>query len=226
MENGLVPLDQEKPNQTHRWRLYGGLLVLVLCVSAAICFTLPAMKQDQVDKSNEIQHTLRQISENRKTAIHLEGYYDPTGKYNTSVEWSKDVNQGFNEGGLELKNNEVVIPRSGFYYVYTQASFQVSCKATADSEPTLVHITHRVDRWTSTIGCPTKKEYHPMLHTVRTVCESSSGSQSEGKWRSAVYMGAVFSLNKGDELKTVTSEKLLPQLDSSSGKNIFGVFAL
>lgn len=158
-----------------------------------------------------------------------------TGKHNTnmktSVEWIKDVDQSHLQGGLELKDNEIVIPQDGLYFVYSQASFRVSCSSRdadeAASKP-LVHLSHTVKRWSSSYGAGDDSSYQTILHSIRTACQktSSSGSDAEGNWFSAVYMGAVFNLRRGDKLKTVMEEKMLEVLEDESGNTFFGVFAL
>jgi len=177
---------------------------------------------------------------NNNNNIYSTVYSFLKGKYNsslkTSVQWNKDVDQYHSEGGLILEDNEIVIPRSGLYFVYSQASFRVSCYADHgdQSEPRqMVHLSHSVKRWSdsySSAGPGDALYYEPILHSVRTACEktpiSAGDDRAQGKWFSAVYMGAVFHLNRGDRLKTVTAEKLLTDMDEGSGKTFFGVFAL
>ncbi|XP_055733320.1 tumor necrosis factor-like [Salvelinus fontinalis] len=218
-----------RDKSTHRRRLCGALLALALCVSAALFITWPAKKQDHVEEVGELQHTLRQLSGNRKTAIHLEGEYNCSGKYKTTVEWTEDVGQGFSQGSLKLNNNEIVIPQQGLYFVYSQVSFHVSCKADPKhpNNQKMVHLSNMVKRWSPSYGNNDSKKYQTLLSSVRTVCKKSSNSEeSEGMWYNAVYMGAVFSLEKGDMLRTDIETRLLPQLENGDGKNFFGVFAL
>uniref|UniRef100_A0A8K9XF16 Tumor necrosis factor n=1 Tax=Oncorhynchus mykiss TaxID=8022 RepID=A0A8K9XF16_ONCMY len=194
-----------------------------------LCFAFP-QKQDHIEKADEIQHTLRQLSGNIKAAIHLEGEYNTYGDYKSSVEWTDDEGQGFSQGGLKLNNNEIVIPQMGLYFIYSQVSFHVSCKADPKhpNNQDMVHLSNTVTRWSPSYGTEDNKQYQPLLNSVRTVCKKSSNGEaaSEGKWYNAVYMGAVFSLEKGDRLRTVTENRLLPHLESGAGKNFFGVFAL
>ncbi|XP_020329850.1 tumor necrosis factor-like [Oncorhynchus kisutch] len=222
-----VTLVREK--STHRWRLCGALLAMALCVSAALFVTWHAKRQDQVEEVDELQHTLRQLSVNRKAAIHLEGEYNCSGKYKTTVEWTDNEGQGISQGGLNLNNNEIVIPQPGLYFVYSQVSFRVSCKADPKhpNNQEMVHLSNTVTRWSPSYGTEDNKEYLMLLNSVRTVCKKSSNSEaSEGQWYNAVYVGAVFNLEKGDRLRTVTENRLLPHLESGAGKNFFGVFAL
>uniref|UniRef100_A0A4W5NKZ7 Lymphotoxin-alpha n=1 Tax=Hucho hucho TaxID=62062 RepID=A0A4W5NKZ7_9TELE len=218
-----------REKSAHRWRLCGALLAMALCVSAALFVTWQAKKQDS-EEADELQHMLRQLSGNRKDAIHLEGEYNANGEYKSSVEWTDDEDQGFSQGGLKLNNNEIVIPLSGLYFIYSQASFHVSCKADPKhpNNQDMVHLSNTVTRWSPSYGSEDNKEYQTLLNSVRTVCKKSSNSEaaSEGKWYNAVYVGAVFSLEKGDRLQAVIEKRLLPHLETGAGKNFFGVFAL
>ncbi len=151
---------------------------------------------------------------------------------NTSVEWKNQVDQSHAQGGLELINNEIVIPQNGLYFIYSQASFRVRCSSSDTDDTTskpMVHLSHTVKRWSSSYGNDdAKKSYQTILHSVRTACQktASSDPDQEENWFSAVYMGAVFNLKKGDRLKTVMEEKMLPDLEDEPGKTFFGVFAL
>lgn len=159
----------------------------------------------------------------------LTGEYNPDYNEKTAVEWKTQVDQSHSQGGLELENNEIVIPQDGLYFVYSQASFRVSCSSDdANSQP-MVHLSHSVRRSSRSYGNnDATTPYKTILHSVRTACQKtvSSDSDGEGSWYSAVYMGAVFSLNEQDRLKTVTEEKILPDLEDEPGKTFFGVFAL
>ncbi|KAA8586280.1 tumor necrosis factor [Etheostoma spectabile] len=229
-------VDTEARTQTLRVKpsskLTTALLVFTLCLAAAAAAVLivnrhakgPGPDEDNFD----LHHTLRQIS-NVRAAIHLEGEYNPDRK--TSVEWKKDVDQSHFQGGLELNNNEIIIPRKGLYFVYSQASFRVNCVSDDDdyTSKSMVHLSHTVKRWSKSYGADDSiKSYQTILHSVRTACQKNSNSQldEEGSWFSAVYMGAVFNLNEGDRLKTMMEEKMLQDLEDGPGKTFFGVFAL
>ncbi|XP_047240776.1 tumor necrosis factor a (TNF superfamily, member 2) isoform X2 [Girardinichthys multiradiatus] len=184
-------------------------------------------KSEGLDEDSfDLHHALRQIT-NRRAAIHLEGEYDPTIR--TSVKWMSQVDQSHSQGGLELKDNEILIPQNGLYFVYSQVSFRVSCSSRdADDITSMVHLSHTVKRWSSSFGSKGEQSYQTILHSVRTACQitASADPDSVGSWFSAVYMGAVFNLRRGDRLKTVMEEKMLENLEDESGKTFFGVFAL
>lgn len=153
-----------------------------------------------------------------------------TGVYSDSkqsLQWRNQVDQSHSQGGLKLDNNEIVIPHNGLYFVYSQASFRVSCSSDDDDESSpMVHLSHTVKRWSSSYGTDTPRSYYTILHSVRTACQKTerSDSDQQGNWFSAIYMGAVFNLKAGDRLKTDTN--MLPNLEDEQGKTFFGVFAL
>ncbi|XP_028254970.1 tumor necrosis factor a (TNF superfamily, member 2) [Parambassis ranga] len=217
-------------------KLTTALLVFTLCLATAAAAVLVLNRKDRMGAQEQkedssgfsgLHHTLRQIS-NVRAAIHLEGEANPAIK--TSIEWKKQVDQSHSQGGLDLVNNEIVIPRNGLYFVYCQASFQVSC-STSDPDDTnsMVYLSHIVQRRSKTYANDdTNQSYHTILRSVRTACQktTSSNPEEDGSWYSAVYNGAVFSLNEGDRLRTEMAEEMLAMVEEGSGKNFFGVFAL
>lgn len=140
------------------------------------------------------------------------------------------MNQAHSQEGLELKDNEILIPHNGLYFVYSQASFRVSCSSNADDliSNHMIHLSHTVKRWSRSFGSNDESSYRTLLHSVRTVCQgtASKDPDSAGSRFTAVYMGAVFDLKSGDRLKTVMEEKMLEKLEEDAGKTYFGVFAL
>ncbi|XP_054877927.1 tumor necrosis factor a (TNF superfamily, member 2) [Poeciliopsis prolifica] len=212
-------------------RLTLALMAFTLCLAAAgavLLFSNARVKSAGSDEgSSAFHHTLRQIS-NVRAAIHLEGEHDPTIK--TSVKWMSKVNQAHSQGGLELKDNEILIPRNGLYFVYSQASFRVSCSSNADDLTSnhMIHLSHTVKRWSRSFGPNDERSYRTLLHSVRTVCQGTASKDPDSAESSfsAVYMGAVFDLKSGDRLKTVMEEKMLEKLEEEEGKTYFGVFAL
>ncbi|KAG7499973.1 tumor necrosis factor-like [Solea senegalensis] len=219
-------LDAEARKQaSHSSKLTTVVLLFALCLAAAaaafvLVFHMHHQSSGHDKDTSGFHHTLRQIS-NVRAAIHLEGVYNPERK--TAVEWRNEVDQSHSQGGLRLNNNEIVIPQSGLYFVYSQVSFEVNCTSgDADTDPNaLVHLSHTVQRWSLSSG----DDYRTILHSARTACQKTAG-RDEGSWYTAVYMGAVFNLMKGDRLQTVMEERMLPDLAEESGKNFFGVFAL
>ncbi|XP_071356252.1 tumor necrosis factor-like [Trachinotus anak] len=229
-------VDTEARKQTtqgvkHNSKLTTALLVFTLCLAAAAAAVLifnTHTKGPRQDENNfALRHSLRQISDGR-AAIHLEGKFNDS--ISNSVEWKDNVDQSHSQGDLKLDNNEIVIPQQGLYFVYSQASFRVSCNDPDNTTPgSMVHLSHTVQRWSSSYESDNKKRsYHTIMHSVRTACQKTAGDDrdDDGNWYTAVYMGAVFNLRKDDRLKTVMEKRMLEDLEDESGKTFFGVFAL
>ncbi|KAG8004968.1 Tumor necrosis factor [Nibea albiflora] len=205
-------------------KLTTALLTLTLCLAAALAAaaiigsTRQAKVERQEEGNSDIHRALRQISDNNtKAAIHLRG----VNNGNTSVEWKDRVDQSYAQGGLELVDNEIVIPRDGLYFIYSQAAFSVNCRSHSDH---MVHLSHTVKRLSNTYG----PSYETILHSVRTACQKTDGNNpdEDGNWFSTIYMGAVFRLHRGDKLKTVMKEETLKHLEYNAGETFFGAFAL
>ncbi|XP_059900119.1 tumor necrosis factor a (TNF superfamily, member 2) [Gadus macrocephalus] len=227
------PSESQEPHQSAArtraachsgWKCGAALLAVALCVAGVLCFTLHKGAQEQSHSSeiDDLTRNLRQISSSVRAAIHLEGKYD---WLNSSLQWKTQVDQYHSSGGLRLEYNVVVVPTNGLYFVYSQASFAIRCKAADHKGAELVHLTYMVDRWSNSYP-----EYVTILHSGRTVCQQAPPGGVEagakGKWYSAMYVGAVFHLNAGDRLRTVANKKLLPSVLEGNGKTFFGVFAL
>ncbi|KAM3596817.1 uncharacterized protein V6R79_021339 [Siganus canaliculatus] len=180
----------------HNSKLPIAMLLLLSLSAAVLIFNSHAKDPGQDENTTDLHHALRQIS-NVRAAMHLQGQYNPDMK--SSVEWKNEVDQSHTQGGLKLVNN--TIP--------------------------MVHLSHSVRRWSKTYGNnPEKKSYETILHSLSTACQKTANSSKNEDWFSTLYMGAVFSLYKGDLLMTVMDEKMLPHLEDEPGKTFFGVFAL
>ncbi|XP_036421532.1 tumor necrosis factor a (TNF superfamily, member 2) [Colossoma macropomum] len=220
----MVSREKSSSAWSGRWRLVMALLAVALCTAAAVFFTFNKQTQHKPDETDDIRHTLRQVSSSAKAAIHLLGHYNENNK--ESVDWWDNDGQSFTEGGLKLKDNQIHIPHDGLYFVYSQASYRVSCSSNADGsdEEAVVQLSHMVYRWSDSYG-----DEKPLLSAVRTACTKSpkqSEEDDEVTWFGAIYLGAVFKLQAGDRLYTKMMEKMLPQVETNQGMTFFGVFAL
>ncbi|KAG7325829.1 hypothetical protein KOW79_010754 [Hemibagrus wyckioides] len=215
-----VMLVREKAKSTSGiWRTCGVLLAVALCAAAAVCFALH-QKQNKPDETQaEIKHSLRQISESAKAAIHLSGKYISSVS-NGSVVWTDSADQSF-ASGLKLEGNKITILRKGLYFVYSQASYRLNCLAdNEESEGQVVHMSHTISRWSDSYGA-----WKPLLSATRSACKQTYG-EHQSHWYGAIYLGAAFELDAGDQLRTVMDKKLLSKVESSGGKTFFGAFSL
>ncbi|XP_061801770.1 tumor necrosis factor b (TNF superfamily, member 2) [Nerophis lumbriciformis] len=224
------------------WKLSAGLLVATLCLGLVLLFAWywhgrpdttvsPGPTQALVaEPGNDADHsdTLLRISSKAKAAIHLEGVHTETPSLTEQLEWRNGQGQAFAQGGLCLLNNQIVIPHTGLYFVYSQASFRVSCGAEEAGEEQrgrkrLTPLSHRIWRYSDSVGRKAS-----LMSAVRSACQQGDSAEDDARaaqgWYNALYLGAVFQLNKGDRLWTETNQ--LSELETDGGKTFFGVFAL
>ncbi|MBN3307496.1 TNFA factor, partial [Amia calva] len=157
-------------------------------------------------KSDATAKAMKQIASTKRAAIHLIA----GDKGVNEVQWLKEDDHSFFQGGLQLEENRVVIPRGGLYFVYTQASFKGKCQSTS-------HLSHNVILLPKAYGME-----HSLLSAIRTVCRESVAPNAD--WYNALYQGAVFRLEAGDKLRTDT--RSMKWLDESEGRTFFGVIEL
>lgn len=133
-----------------------------------------------------------------------------------------DQGQAFSQGDLKLMNNKIMIPKSGLYFVYSKASFHVVCGNTDRAGNGLTPLSHRIWRYSDSMG-----KRASLMSGVRSVCQGTSADSNitdDQGWYNTIYLGAVFELNRGDELWTETNQ--LSELETQEGMTFFGVFAL
>ncbi|KAF0046052.1 hypothetical protein F2P81_002581 [Scophthalmus maximus] len=179
--------------------------------------------KDSAEKTDP-HSTLRQISSNAKAAIHLEGSYDEDVSSQDKLEWKNGQGQAFAQGGFRLMENQIIIPQTGLYFVYSQASFRVSCDDDSKdgAGKRLTPLSHRIWRYSDSLGFNAS-----LMSAVRSACQTAAQGDShrDGQgWYNTIYLGAVFQLYKGDKLWTETN--MLSELETEEGKTFFGVFAL
>ncbi|KAK1895782.1 Tumor necrosis factor [Dissostichus eleginoides] len=239
LEQRTVVLVEKKSSTERILKLSVALLVVALCVGGILVFawywsgrpeqmTQPGHTDALIDKDTAEKtdrHTaLRRISSKAKAAIHLEGIYEEGKSLEDQLEWRSGQGQAFAQGGFRLVNNQIVIPQTGLYFVYSQASFRVSC-SDGDEEGAgkgLTPLSHRIWRYSDSISSKAS-----LMSAVRSACQNTAQEDSyrDGQgWYNAIYLGAVFQLNRGDRLWTETNQ--LSELETDEGSTFFGVFAL
>ncbi len=134
------------------------------------------------------------------------------------------MGEAFAKGGFRLENNHIIIPQNGLYFVYSQASFRVSCSDGDEERDGKRHtpLSHRIWRFSDSIGSKAS-----LMSAVRSACQNTVQEDSYGVgqgWYNTIYLGAVFQLNKDDRLWTETNQP--SELETDEGKTFFGVFAL
>ncbi|CAN9514166.1 unnamed protein product [Ophioblennius macclurei] len=236
VEEASVVLVERRRSAGCMWRLSGALLLLLLlCLGAALlawyfrggCLdATDSAERTQAQSSSDrpdLHQTLNRISSGATAAIHLEGRYDDEdgrggGITGAGLQWRKDQGQAFDQGGFNLSNNSVLVPKTGLYFVYSQASFRVPCSEDGGGESAPTPLSHRIWRYSDSVGGKAS-----LMSAVRSACQNDGGGDGRG-WYNAVYLGAVFQLQRDDRLWTETNP--LARLETDEGKTFFGVFAL
>uniref|UniRef100_A0A674J301 Lymphotoxin-alpha n=1 Tax=Terrapene triunguis TaxID=2587831 RepID=A0A674J301_9SAUR len=137
----------------------------------------------------------------------LTGHPGPSGE---RLRWRSDVDASFTRGGFRLANDSLVVPASGMYFVYFQASFLGAACPVGD-EPLV--LAHRVLLFSDTYPRDV-----PILSAHKTACSGG------GPWYRSLHQGAAFALQEGDRLSTQTEGEA--HLLSGQGTLSFGAFAL
>lgn len=117
--------------------------------------------------------------------------------------------------GMELIDNQLVVPADGLYLIYSQVLFK------GQGCPSYVLLTHTVSRFAVSY-----RENVNLLSAIKSPCQKETPEGAELKpWYEPIYLGGVFQLEKGDRL---SAEVNLPSyLDfAESGQVYFGVIAL
>nr|ATL37890.1 TNF-alpha [Verasper variegatus] len=237
LEERRVVLVEKKSSTGWMCKVMGGLFIAALCLGGVLMFSwywnrseimmesgqTAALTKTDSDKKTDHHETLKQISSKAKAAIHLEGSYEEENS-KEKLEWKNGQGQAFAQGGFELVNNQIIIPQTGLYFVYSQASFRVSCHdaESKDGEGKLTSVSHRIWRYSDSLG-----DKVSLMSAVRSACQIAPTQDytSDGQgWHNAIYLGAVFQLNRGDKLWTETN--MFSELETEGGKTFFGVFAL
>ncbi|KAL7393748.1 hypothetical protein ABVT39_015505 [Epinephelus coioides] len=238
-EERTVVLVEKKSSAVQIWKVSVALLTVALCIGGVLLFawywsgkpdiTTQSGQREALIKSDTAEKTdphynLSRISSKAKAAIHLEGNYEDCESSKHQLEWRNGQGQAFAQGGFKLVKNQIIIPQTGLYFVYSQASFRVSC-SDGDEKGAgrrLMPLSHRIWRYSDSIGSKAS-----LMSAVRSACQSTAQEDSDGSgkgWYNAIYLGAVFQLNKGDQLWTETNQ--LSELETDEGRTFFGVFAL
>ncbi|XP_068179530.1 tumor necrosis factor b (TNF superfamily, member 2) isoform X2 [Antennarius striatus] len=236
-EERTVVLLKKKSSAAWIWKVSVAVLFVAFCIVGILLFAwywnrrpemltqsgqTEALMEKHTAEKTDPQYTLRRISSKAKAAIHLEGSYDEDEEVDKPLEWRSGQGQAFAQGGFQLANNQIIIPQTGLYFVYSQASFRVSCNDGEGARRRLTPLSHRIWRDSDSIGSKAS-----LMSAVRSACQNTA--QEDGYivgqgWYNAIYLGAVFQLNRGDKLWTETNQ--LSALETEDGKTFFGVFAL
>lgn len=131
------------------------------------------------------------------------------------LEWLSKRANALLANGMELTDNQLVVPADGLYLIYSQVLFK------GQGCPSYVLLTHTVSRLAVSY-----QDKVNLLSAIKSPCQKETPEGAELKpWYEPIYLGGVFQLQKGDRL---SADVNLPNyLDfAESGQIYFGVIAL
>ncbi|XP_008819770.1 tumor necrosis factor isoform X3 [Nannospalax galili] len=131
------------------------------------------------------------------------------------LEWLSQRANALLANGMELRDNQLVVPSDGLYLIYSQVLFK------GQGCPNYVLLTHTVSRFAVSYQHKVN-----LLSAIKSPCPKETPEGDELKpWYEPIYLGGVFQLEKGDQL---SAEVNLPKyLDfADSGQVYFGIIAL
>uniref|UniRef100_A0A8C6RBK6 Tumor necrosis factor n=1 Tax=Nannospalax galili TaxID=1026970 RepID=A0A8C6RBK6_NANGA len=132
-----------------------------------------------------------------------------------TLEWLSQRANALLANGMELRDNQLVVPSDGLYLIYSQVLFK------GQGCPNYVLLTHTVSRFAVSYQHKVN-----LLSAIKSPCPKETPEGDELKpWYEPIYLGGVFQLEKGDQL---SAEVNLPKyLDfADSGQVYFGIIAL
>ncbi|KAG9470735.1 hypothetical protein GDO78_016876 [Eleutherodactylus coqui] len=134
--------------------------------------------------------------------------------------WTNDGDNCFTQGGLTLKDNKLHVGQTGLYFVYAQLTFGGSeCPPNDKNFISLSVILQ------STVH----NEPIQLFRADKTPCELAQATSAKKgnytrRWNKSIFQGALFKLEKGDELYVKSTEN--EYLKMTEGANYFGAYAL
>uniref|UniRef100_A0A4W3HHV6 TNF superfamily member 15 n=1 Tax=Callorhinchus milii TaxID=7868 RepID=A0A4W3HHV6_CALMI len=123
--------------------------------------------------------------------------------------WEDRHGLAFTKGDLSYQNKFLLIPQTGFYFVYSQVLFRGLENQRCEK---IIHIVTKLT--------PSYPEPMKLLSSTQTISE-----KSDYKWSVPIYLGAMIQLEKGDRLMVNVSSVALVD-HTNEHKTFFGAFLL
>ncbi|XP_071998893.1 tumor necrosis factor ligand superfamily member 10 isoform X2 [Engystomops pustulosus] len=119
--------------------------------------------------------------------------------------WSNNTLSDMNS--IKVQNGELVIAKSGFYYIYAQTYFR-----NTDDEGKVKQLVQHIYKITS------YRDPLELMKNVKTTCWSKSAEYG----LHSIYQGGVFKLNENDRLFVTVSHRNMLDMDEKA--TFFGAF--
>ena len=121
--------------------------------------------------------------------------------------WEDNLGFAHSTGGMQYENGELIIPRAGRYYVYSQLYFQVE-----DDRAHLIHFVH-LNR---------TGDQQVIMRSVTSRCRAKKSKT----YLYSSYQGAVFELHNGDHILVGVSEDNTHSILTGESASFFGAFLI
>ncbi|XP_067392755.1 tumor necrosis factor ligand superfamily member 10 isoform X3 [Emydura macquarii macquarii] len=220
--------------------LISAVLLQSICVAVTFLYFTNELKQMisrnyEENISSAVKVTEEEGSQNpgHRIAAHLTGSSSkksslsrpnsfsrrgPGQKINTWEPSRKDHSFLYN---VELKNGELIIPRTGFYYIYSQTYFRFREPENEDSESDLFEQIRNPKQLVQYIY---KLTIYPepilLMKSARTSCWSKKAEY--GLY--SIYQGGVFQLKRDDRIFVSVSNEDIVDMDKEA--SFFGAFLI
>ncbi|KAM4019955.1 tumor necrosis factor ligand superfamily member 15 [Anomaloglossus baeobatrachus] len=193
-------------------RLKCAVAFCFLLLFALVLFTVFLIRGGFPDKTDKGQMDKQQGTKpdtDEKPKAHLTGRMQ-TGQTDGSaqvLQWEAALGLAFLKNGMIYFNNSIIIPKEGFYFVYSQLSFRPSSSICVDDKT----ISQSIMRSNANYPVP------------ETILSGISFCTKDSKKYQPIYLGGLLQLRKGDHLK-VHLRPGAPIDTSVDHKTFFGAF--
>ncbi|XP_078379552.1 uncharacterized protein LOC144662587 isoform X1 [Oculina patagonica] len=148
------------------------------------------------------------LESSQRPSAHLTGHTRNTQNSPRSGilrHWEDNLGFAHSIGGMQYENGELIIPRAGRYYVYSQLYFQVE-----DDRAHLIHFVH-LNR---------TGDQQVIMRSVTSRCRAKKSKT----YLYSSYQGAVFELRNNDHILVGVSEDNTQSISTGESASYFGAF--
>ncbi|XP_007907826.1 tumor necrosis factor ligand superfamily member 15-like [Callorhinchus milii] len=183
------------------------LLVSLVSTYLLLHHTAPSQEERQISP-NKIIGEAKDKPRAHLTVKTVESNDMTDGDY-PALGWEDRHGLAFTKGDLSYQNKFLLIPQTGFYFVYSQVLFRGLENQRCEK---IIHIVTKLT--------PSYPEPMKLLSSTQTISE-----KSDYKWSVPIYLGAMIQLEKGDRLMVNVSSVALVD-HTNEHKTFFGAFLL
>lgn len=190
-------------------RLKWAVAFCFVLLSALVLFTVFLLLSGFPDDRDKVQMN-RHLGTNPDTDTRPKAHLTGTRQNDASAEdlhWESRRGLAFLKNGMKYSNKSIIIPKEGYYFVYSKLSFRPPDSACLDDKP----VSQSIMRSNSNYPEP------------ETILSGISFCTKGSKIYQPIYLGGLLHLKRGDELK-VNVKPVTPIDSSVDHKTYFGAF--